>query len=118
VRVVYFAVIAGMLAYVSAHRERSHERLAKLAQWPAYKGPEDFSGGVASTLAHAAHVLGAPRVIAVWEEAGGSGAKLASWDQGQYAEDGEPGVLADLVATALRTSAFSSYNVSSDVVVL
>jgi signal transduction histidine kinase len=114
IRTAYFAVMAGMLAYVGAYRERSHERLANLAEWPAYITAPTDSPAFASTLAHAANVLGAPRVIAIWEEAEEPFVKLASWDQGRYQQITEPaGTFGDLVAPALTTSAFSTENANS-----
>src|SRR5262249_12349560 len=96
IRIAYLGVMAGMLAYVSAYRERSPQRLADLAEWPAYVG-DGNSPALASTLAHAAIVLGVPRVVTVWEETEEPFVKVASWQHGNYHQTAEPaGTFADL----------------------
>src|SRR5205085_4660376 len=119
VRACYLAVTAGMLAYVSAYRERSRERLAKLAEWPAYAAREKDLPAFASTLAHATTVLGAPRVLAIWEESEEPFIKLATWNQGKYEQSAEPaGSLGDLVPPRLTRSTFATTNAASDLAVL
>jgi signal transduction histidine kinase len=115
----YLAVIAAMLAYVSVYRERTSERLAKLAEWPAYAMRDEDLPGFASILAHAANVLGAPRVVTIWEEGEEPFLKTASWAQGSYQNSTEPAeAVADLVPPALMRSAFATDNVAFNVVLL
>jgi signal transduction histidine kinase len=119
VSAAYLAVMAGMLAYVATYRERSRQRLAKLAEWPAYETREKDLPAFASTLAHAASILGAPRVVAVWEEVEEPFVKVASWHQGRYHQSDErPGTFGDLVAPELTGSTFATANAASDLAVL
>jgi len=119
IRMAYLAVIAGMLAYVSAYRERSRERLAKLAEWPTYVMRDKDVPAFASTLAHAADVLGAPRVLAIWEEAEEPFTNIASWTQGSYQQTAEPArAVPDLVPPVLMRSAFATDDAASDLILL
>lgn len=115
----YLAVMAGMLAYVAEYRERSRQRLAKLAEWPAYAMREKDLPAFASTLAHAARILGAARVVAIWEEADEPFVKTASWQQGRYHQSDElPGTFDELVPSELSRATFATANASSNLAVL
>jgi signal transduction histidine kinase len=66
-RPAYLVVSGVMLAYVSALKERGRRQLAKLAAWP---GPDHDHGlpvPIKSALAHAGHIMRAPRVLIIWE---------------------------------------------------
>lgn len=118
IRIAYLGVMAGMLGYVSAYRERSRQRLASLAEWPAYVS-DGNSPPFASTLAHAANVLGSPRVLVVWEEAEEPFLKIASWQQGTYQEVTEaPDSFVELVPPELTTLTFATENAASQVALL
>jgi signal transduction histidine kinase len=66
-RPAYLVVAGVMLAYVSAFKERGRKQLAKLAAWPGPDHGQGLQVPIRSALAHAAHIMGAPRVLIVWE---------------------------------------------------
>src|SRR5262249_5464017 len=69
IRGAYLVVIGGMLAYVTTHRDRCRDRLARLAHWPVHEVAHAHSPSLEQTLVHAAGVLSASRILVVWEEA-------------------------------------------------
>src|SRR5207244_1251972 len=84
------AVTAMVVAAVVAERARSEQKsrnYAKelefvLASWPRVFAPDLFAV-VQSLLERPAGVLGAPRVLVVWEEAEEPWLHLASWSRGE-----------------------------------
>jgi len=67
IRVTYLGVLAALLVYLGIYQQRLREELASLAAWPRELAAriDDVLG---ATLAHAASVVRAPRVLLVWEE--------------------------------------------------
>jgi len=113
IRGAYLIVIGGMLAYVSAFRERRRERLARLADWPAYESPAKGSPAIAKTLAHSADVFEAPRVLIVWEEVEEPFVNIAIWEGGNCVQMREfAGTFSDLVHRELVDSTFASTTVA------
>jgi signal transduction histidine kinase len=89
IRGAYLVVTGAMLAYVSAYRERTHERLLRLARWSAAeKG--DAQPAFARALAHAASVLDSPRILVLWDEEEEPDTNLAFWSHGTYRRWKEP----------------------------
>ncbi|MBM1174477.1 sensor histidine kinase [Microvirga arabica] len=108
VRPAYLVVAGLMLGYVGALQERSRTRLAKLAAWP---GP-DYSQGIpvpiGSALAHAGIILGAQRVLVIWEPVDEPFREVAVWSRAglQYSRE-SPDRFGSLVAPALADRSFS-----------
>lgn len=88
VRVVYLGVIAMLLGYLGAHEERTRREISRLAAWPQPE-PHRIEAAVRSLLAHAAAVLGAPRVVLAWVESEEPWLNLASWHQGELSRSRE-----------------------------
>jgi len=64
-RISSLGVVTTLIAYISAHQERSTRDLQQLANWPAMASAGDES--VREALTRAAALLRAPRAAAVWE---------------------------------------------------
>jgi signal transduction histidine kinase len=82
VRASFLAVGGVMLSYSAAYRQRSRERLARLANWPASR-PQAEPTSLEPALAHAAHVLEVPAVLVVWEQPQEPSLHLLSWRDGE-----------------------------------
>ncbi|HEX7829480.1 MAG TPA: hypothetical protein VF787_07475, partial [Thermoanaerobaculia bacterium] len=67
IRVTYLAVISALLVYLGIYQQQLRTELASLAAWPRDLASR-FDEVLHATLAHAATVLAAPRVLLVWEE--------------------------------------------------
>jgi signal transduction histidine kinase len=67
IRVTYLAVISALLVYLGLHQHRLRSELSSLAAWPRELAAR-IDDVLRSTLSHAATVLGAQRVLLVWEE--------------------------------------------------
>ncbi|HSA82247.1 MAG TPA: histidine kinase [Geminicoccaceae bacterium] len=65
IRCVYLAVVALLLGYLSAYEWQLRRELVELAAWPRHVPQE---ARLRETLRHAATVLGAERVLMVWDE--------------------------------------------------
>jgi signal transduction histidine kinase len=67
IREAYLGVIAALLVYLGVYHQRLRTEMSSLAAWP-----RELSGTVEevlrATLAHAASVVNAPRVLLFWEE--------------------------------------------------
>jgi signal transduction histidine kinase len=69
IRGSYLVVTGVLLAYVGAYRDRARAGLAKLAAWPAEQTSLSELPPLGRSLAHAADVLRASRVLVLWEDA-------------------------------------------------
>ncbi|MFA7604895.1 MAG: histidine kinase [Novosphingobium sp.] len=67
-RSAYFLVAAGMLGYFGAYRTRSGQRFAQLASWSAMPASMDERAWLHDLLDHASRLLGAARLILVWQD--------------------------------------------------
>jgi signal transduction histidine kinase len=115
----YLIVAGGMLAYVSTFYERSRQRFAKLAHWPALSTGGASSPSIPQLLAHSAIALEAPRILAIWEETEEPYVNLAAWREGTYEETRHAaGTFGDLVNSALTGVAFLTGEASSEFVLL
>jgi signal transduction histidine kinase len=67
IREAYLGVIAALLVYLGVYHQRSRRELASLAAWPReLKG--NLEAVLRATLAHAAYVVSARRVVLLWED--------------------------------------------------
>lgn len=69
IRGTYLFIAGIMLAYVGVFRQRSRDRLAQLAAWPAEEASLTDEPQLCRSLAHAANVLRSDRVLVIWEDA-------------------------------------------------
>ncbi|WP_150291519.1 histidine kinase [Sphingobium estronivorans] len=67
-RSAYFLVAAAMLGYFGAYRARSGQRFAQLASWSAMPASMDERAWLHDMLDHAARLLGAGRLILLWQD--------------------------------------------------
>lgn len=67
IRVAYLAVITALLVYLGIHQQQLRTELASLAAWPR-ELTSRIDDVLRITLAHAASVVRAPRVLLVWED--------------------------------------------------
>lgn len=67
-RSAYFLVAAFMLGYFGAYRNRSRHRLARLAAWPPIQPGFREDAWLSDILDHARDVLGAARLVAIWQD--------------------------------------------------
>ncbi|HEV8676340.1 MAG TPA: sensor histidine kinase [Methylomirabilota bacterium] len=88
-RSAYLAVVAALVAYLGAHEHRVRREMSRLAAWPS-DVPPDARALLHETVQHAAEVLGAPRLLMVWEEADEPWTYLASWSGGEFRWTREP----------------------------
>ena len=67
-RSAYFLVAAFMLGYFGAYRNRSRHRLARLAAWPPVQSGLREDAWLSDILDHARDVLGAARLVVIWQD--------------------------------------------------
>ena len=70
IRIVYLAVVAILLGYLGAHEQSRRNVLCALAEWPRTVSDE-LQSMSSALLGHAAAILGAPRLLLIWEEGEG-----------------------------------------------
>jgi signal transduction histidine kinase len=115
----YLIVIGGMLAYISALRERSREQFERLAYGPSSKNGRQTTRTFQEILAHTALVLEAPRILVVWEEREEPYIYWAHWREGHYQQSHESaGTFGNLVDQSFGNSAFLMADVPTKTVLL
>jgi signal transduction histidine kinase len=67
IRIAYLAVIIALLVYLGVYHQQLRSELASLAAWPRELTAQ-LDGVLRVTLAHAAAVVRADRVLLLWEE--------------------------------------------------
>lgn len=87
IRGAYLLVAGMLLAYVGAVRERDRRRLAKLASWPREEAALGETPALDRSLAHAADVITAKRILVIWEEKEEPFWDFCYWD-GQRSQSG------------------------------
>lgn len=81
VRSACYLVIALMVAYLGAYRQRTRQRLAELADWPS---PAITSAGevwLEQLLRHGATVLGSPLLVVAWRDHDEQRGTIAIWKE-------------------------------------
>jgi signal transduction histidine kinase len=110
-RSVYLAVVAVLLSCLNSYHQRLYGEMANLAAWPHVYLPE-AQAVVRDLLQHAADILGAPRVLMVWEEPEEPWLHLVLWSQGALHWTRElPATFEPLVAMPLVDTSFLCANV-------
>jgi signal transduction histidine kinase len=108
-------VIGAMFAYVTAYRERHQDRLRKLTIWP----PHDPGASLEGAVAHAAQLLGAPRILVVWEDGEEPHVQMSYWENGAYRQRQEaPGTFGTLVSPELTCETFLTEDPAAENVLL
>ncbi len=83
IRVGYLLVVAMLLVYLGRHEARLRDEIRSLAGWPAAVGP-DAAAVIERVIAHGAAMVGAQRVVAVWEPDQEPRVKIAEWTPTQF----------------------------------
>jgi signal transduction histidine kinase len=78
-RSIYFVITAVMLGTIWSYRTRNGLRLTKLASWPLQPLAEPREPWLRGSLVHAADVLGASCVVAVWRDHEVLAHRVAVW---------------------------------------
>jgi signal transduction histidine kinase len=104
-RSMYIVVVAAMLAYLTRHHERVRGEIDRLARWPQ---PAPFEpSGITDMLQYAAQLVGAGRVVVVWEAGDEPDARLACWpDANAVVSKHRPGELTPAVSPTLEDAMF------------
>lgn len=108
IRESYLAVIAALLVYLGVYQQRLRLELAGLAAWPRELAAR-IDDVLRATLAHAALVLDARRVVLIWEESEEPWTYAAVCGDHDFAlERVAPGTYEFSGAAALRNTSFFS----------
>lgn len=104
IREAYLGVIAALLVYLGAFHQRVRREMSSLAAWPRELGG-DADALLKGTLAHAASVMNANRVILLWEESEEPWTWVASLAGDAFdVERVAPGTFEPLAAAGLRNT--------------
>jgi signal transduction histidine kinase len=107
IRGSYLMVTGALLAYVGAYRDRTRAELAKLAAWPAEQVSRAELPPLGRSLAHAADVMRARRVLVLWEDAQEPYVHASLWVDGhQHHEQIAAVGLEELLAPELTPHTF------------
>lgn len=106
-RVAYLIVTSVLLGYFGAYRQRSGQRLARLAQWPQTAGGFGGNPPLEAALRHAGEVLQVERILVLWERENQPGIYFSHWSGMAYTEDRWiTESVSSLVSAELRDAAF------------
>jgi signal transduction histidine kinase len=86
IRIAYLAVITALLVYLGIYQQQLRTELASLAAWPRELTAR-IDDVLRVTLAHAAAVVRAPRVLLVWEDSEEPWTYAATYDAGAFRID-------------------------------
>jgi signal transduction histidine kinase len=82
VRSVHLAMVAGLVAAMAAYQRRYQHEISRLVSWPR-KIPPDAHALLGEILAESAEILGAPRILLLWDEPGEGYVNLAWRSDGE-----------------------------------
>jgi signal transduction histidine kinase len=106
IRAVYLIVSAGLLVYLGRHEARLRNHIERLARWPAPAGA-DIEHVVAQLLEHAVSIVGAGRVVAIWDAGEEPDVRVATWPGGdRHISTHPPGALNPAVGPELVQATF------------
>lgn len=107
IRETYLGVIAALLVYLGAFHQRVRREMSALAAWPRELG-DRLDVLLTATLAHAAAVMNAPRVLLIWEESEEPWTYVARLANGELEiERVAPGTFESLNAAGLRNMSYA-----------
>ena len=111
IRIVYLAVAAVLLGYLSAYEQQLRKELVDLAAWPRHVAPGAL---IEAALRHAAGIFGTERLMMLWEETEEPWRYRAELAPGAFDCVREPVSSAEpLVAEALQAHDFLCLNPGS-----
>jgi signal transduction histidine kinase len=106
IRAAYLAVVAMLLGFLGTWEGQLRRGLVELADVPR-KRHGKFEEAARDSLAHAAAILRAPRVLLAWEDTEEPWLDTLMWRDGELArERHDPGTMSPLAAESLRDAAF------------
>ncbi|MEA2491296.1 MAG: hypothetical protein QOH21_3088 [Acidobacteriota bacterium] len=106
IRVAYLGVIAALLVYLGVYQQQLRTELASLAAWPRALAAR-VDDLLRVTLAHAASVVNAPRVLLMWEEREEPWIYTAAGGRDGFTIDRvPPGTYGDVLSDVRNQSAF------------
>jgi signal transduction histidine kinase len=106
IRAAYLAVVAVLLGFLGTWESQLRRGLVELADFPR-KRHGTFDDAARDSLAHAAAILRAPRVLLAWEDTEEPWLDTLFWHDGELVrERHDPGTLSPLIAEPLRDAAF------------
>src|SRR5829696_2068581 len=106
IRGAFLLLSGALLAYVGAFQERSRARFAQLGAWPS-SAAQSHDESLGAVLAHAANIIGAPRILVVWEEPDEPFLNVHLWAEGKlYSGRERAGTFGRLVAPSYRDKSF------------
>ena len=113
IRGLYLTVVAILLGYLGVHEVRLRREISRLASWSTAL-PEDPNEMIRDVLVRISDVLGAPRILLVWEEREEPWLNLALWSgQKVHSSREAPNKLTPLTAEALADADFFCADVDS-----
>jgi signal transduction histidine kinase len=86
-RLMFLIVTGAMLAFFGLARERSHDRLIRLSEWPSPAADSQQQLPLATVLPHIAAVMEAPRLLVLWAEPEEVYTNFLTWIDGRYREE-------------------------------
>lgn len=111
IRIVYLAVAAVLLGYLSAYEQQLRKELVELAAWPRHVARGSL---IETALRHAAGIFGAEQLVMLWEESEEPWRYWAKLTRGAFECVREPVKSAEpLVAEALEAHDFLCLNPGS-----
>jgi signal transduction histidine kinase len=117
-RGTYVLFLGLVLTYFGARRAYNRERFAKLATWPAREVAVGSNPPVGALLGHAADVMGAARILVIWEESQEPGRHFSLWSEGRLEclveSTSEP--IEQLIAPALADAVFMTRSARSSLI--
>jgi signal transduction histidine kinase len=89
IRGVQLIVVAALVGYLGAYQRRFQTEIGRLVSWPR-KIPPTSHALISEILVESAEILGAPRILLLWEEPGEDYLNLASRARGEVEWTHEP----------------------------
>jgi signal transduction histidine kinase len=83
IRVGYLLVVTVLLVYLGRHEAQLRDEIRSLAGWPSAVGA-DAGGVIERVIAHAAGIVAAGRVVAIWEPDQEPRVQLAVWTPTEF----------------------------------
>jgi signal transduction histidine kinase len=112
IRSVHLAIVTGLVAAMGAYQRRYQHEISHLVSWPR-KIPPDAHALIGEILAESAEILGAPRILLLWDEPGEGYINLAWRSDGDVMWTHEPeGAFGSVVIPGLEGKNFQAADVT------
>ena len=89
-RTIYLLASGGLVAFVSALRERRRDLMMALANPPIPRSPQRSALDLENLLAHCATALEVPRLLVLWQVEEEPAVNIAMWQENRYQQTSEP----------------------------